>query len=260
MRLNWHRLALGALLLAALCSVSCRTVKGVVAAIEVKPSKFLTHAADLKENRKRSPFLGNWWNPDPKIVTAAEQAKKIRIAPVLYSYVRPMEGLLPKLEYGGKHRDHNLPELAKYTRKKFTEVFRKAKKPRYTVGNAADKDALILELSLLEWVPNTYSGFLVREAVDMVTFDGVAAVTMKGTRGGIAIEGRLIEPKSKQSVFEFADKEIGKTVLILPIQEFFPTGQAHFAINEWAKQLEELLRTKPDVKVKDSFPVVLWNY
>ena len=260
MKLNWHRLALGALLLAALCSASCRTAKGLVAAIEVKPSTFLTHAADLKENRKRSPFLGNWWNPDPKIVTAAEQAKKIRIAPVLYSYVRPMEGIFAKVEYGAKHRDHNLPELAKYTRKKFTEVFRNAKKPRYAIGNAADKDALILELSLLEWVPNTYSSILVREVVDMVTFDGVAAATMKGSRGSIAIEGRLIDPKSKQSIFEFADKEFGKTVLILPIQEFFPKGQAHFAIGEWAKQLEELLRAKAGVKVKDSFPVVLWNF
>jgi Protein of unknown function (DUF3313) len=260
MKQIWHRLAQGALLLAALCCVSCRTAKSVVAAVEVKPSKFLTHAAELKENRKRSPFLGNWWNTDKKVVAAAEQAKKIRIAPVLYSYVRPMEGVFPKLEYGGKHRDHNLPELAKYTRKKFTEVFRDAKKPRYTIGNSFDKDALILELSLLEWVPNTYSGLVVREVVDWVTFDGVAAVAMKSTRGGIAIEGRLIDPKSKQSVFEFADKEIGKTVLILPIQEFFPTGQAHFAINEWAKQLEELLRTKDEVKVKDSFPVVLWNY
>ena len=260
MSLSFSRVVTWVALLVPLLFSSCRTAKSVVAAVEVKPSKFLTHAADLKENRKRSPFLGNWWNPDPKIVAVAEQAKKIRIAPVLYSYVRPLEGMLPKLEYGSKHRNHNLPELARYTRKKFIQVFREAKNPRFAISDASDKNALILELSLLEWVPNTYSGMVVREVVDWVTFDGVAAVTMKGTRGAIAIEGRLIEPKSKQSWFEFADKEIGKTVLIMPIQEFFPTGQAHFAINEWAKQLEELLRTKSDVKVKDSFPVVLWNY
>lgn len=246
--------------LSALTCTSCRTAKSVVAAVEVKPSTFLTHARELREVRDRSPFLGNWWNSDKKVVAAAEQAGKLHVAPVLQSYVRPMEGLIPKAEYGSARRDHNLPALARYTRKKFIEVFKNAKNKRYTVVDVPDKDTLILELSLLEWVPNTFTGFAVREVVDWVTFDGVAAVTLKGTRGVIAIEGRLIEPKSRQSVFEFADKEIGKTVLIMPIQEFFPSGQAHFAITEWARQLEELMRSKSDVKVKDSFPVVLWNY
>jgi hypothetical protein len=254
------RLPRAVMFLALLLLSACRSAKSIVAAVEVKPSTYLSHAGELKENRKRSPFLGNWWNPDKKVAAAAAQANKIYIMPVLHSYARPMEGIIPKLEYGSKRRDRNLPALAKYTRGKFIQVFKKAKNSRFTVVDAPDKDAITLELSLLEWVPNTYTGFLVREVVDWVTFDGIAAVTLKGTRGLIAIEGRLIEPRSKKPFFEFADKEIGKTVLILPIQEFFPSGQAHFAITEWARQLEELLRTKPDVKVKDSFPVVLWNY
>ena len=249
-----------ALAVALLPLSSCRTAKSVVASVEVKPSGFLSHASQLKENRSRSPFLGNWYNPDKTVAAALEKAQKIYIAPVLHSYVRAMEGMIPKVEYGSKRRDRNLPALAKYTRKKFIQVFKDSKKPRFTVVDEPDKDALVLELSLLEWVPNTYTGFLVREVVDWVTFDGVATVTLRGTRGIIAIEGRLIEPKSKQSWFEFADKEMGKTVLIMPIQEFFPSGQAHFAITEWANQLEELLRTKSDVKVKDSFPVVFWNF
>ena len=47
--------------------LSCRTAKSVVAAVEVKPSGFLPNAAHLKEHRDRSPFLGNWWNPDPQV-------------------------------------------------------------------------------------------------------------------------------------------------------------------------------------------------
>ncbi|MBB5033420.1 DUF3313 family protein [Prosthecobacter vanneervenii] len=254
------RLCKGTMMLLALALASCRTAKSVVAAVEVKPSTFLEHAGNLREVRERSPFLGNWWDPDKKMVATLEKVKKIYIAPVQHSHVRPMEGIIPKIEYGSWRRDRNLPTLAKYTRKKFIQVFKDSKNPRFTVVDEPGKEAVTLELSLLEWVPNTYTGFAVREVVDWVTFDGVAAVTLKGTRGVIAIEGRMIEPKSGKSFFEFADKEIGKTVLILPIQEFFPSGQAHFAITEWAKQLEELLRTKADVKVKDSFPVVLWNY
>jgi len=258
--LGLSRAVVWVVLLVPLLLSSCRTAKSVVASVEVKPSTFLSHASQLKEDRKHSPFLGNWHNPDKKVTAAVEQTKKIYIAPVLHSYVRAMEGTIPKIEYGSKRRDRNLPALARYTRKKFIQVFKGAKVPRFTVVDEPDKDALVLELSLLEWVPNTYTGFLVREVVDWVTFDGVATVALRGTRGVIAIEGRLIEPKSKQSWFEFADKEMGKMVLILPIQEFFPSGQAHFAITEWAKQLEEMLRTKPNVNVKDSFPVVFWNY
>jgi hypothetical protein len=243
---------------AALCS--CRTAKSVVAAVEVKPSCFLTHAKELKEDRKRSPFIGNWWNTDKKLLAAADQCRKIHVALVTYENIRPNKNAFAYLEHGDWRRKHNLPALAKYTRSKFADTFRKAKDPRYTVVDVPEPDALTLELSLLEWCPNTYTGMIVRELVDLFTFDFVGEVAMKSTRGFIAIEGRLVEPRSHQPVFEFADKEIGRIVFILPIQDFFPSGQAHFAVKEWAAQLEKMLRAKPGAKVSDSLPVVLWNY
>lgn len=248
-----------------LCSVavslcSCRTAKSVIVAVDVKPSSFLTHAKELKEDRKRSPFISNWWSTDQKLLAAADQCHKIHIAPVTYEHIRPNKNVFAFLEHPNWRRKLNLPKLAKYTQKKFTESFRKAKDPRYAVVDAAAPDALTLELSLLEWGPNTYTGIIVREALDMLTFDFVGEMTMKSTRGFIALEGRLVEPHSHQPVFEFADKEVGKIVVILPIQDFFPSGQAHFAIKEWAVQLEKLLRAKPGEKVADSLPVVLWNY
>jgi hypothetical protein len=51
--------------------ISCRTAKSVVAAVDVKPTGLLPHGAELKENRKRSPFIGNWWTTDPKVLKAA---------------------------------------------------------------------------------------------------------------------------------------------------------------------------------------------
>ncbi|WP_395738001.1 hypothetical protein [Prosthecobacter sp.] len=257
-----RRSSLQLLLLCAVaaCLCSCRTAKSVIVAVDVRPSAFLTHAKELKEDRKRSPFISNWWTPDKKLLAAAEKCHKIYIAPVTFEHIRPNKNVFAYLEHPNWRRKLKLPSLAKYTQKKFVESFQKAKEPRYTVVDAAARDALTLELSLLEWGPNTYTGIIVREAVDMLTFDFVGEVAMKSTRGFIALEGRLIEPCSQQPVFEFADKEVGKIVVILPLQDFFPSGQAHFAIKEWAAQLEKMLRAKPGEKVSDSIPVVLWNY
>lgn len=150
--------------------------------------------------------------------------------------------------------------MAQYIRTKFGDAFRKAKDPRYAVVDAPAADALTLQLSLLEWGPNTYTGVLSRQVVDFFTFNVGGEATMRNTRGYMAIEGRVVEPRSRQPVFEFADKEYAKIVLLISIQDFRRNGQAYFAVKEWAAQLEKLLRAKPGEKVSDSLPAVLFNY
>jgi hypothetical protein len=234
--------------------LSCRSVKSVVAAVEVKPSSFLPNAAKLSEDRKRSPFIGNWWNPDPRVQQAAEQVEKIYIAPVISDHLRPMRQKLTKLEFSQARRSEKIAQLTAYAHEKFTRAFKSAKTPRFTLVDAPAKDAMTLKLSILEWEPNTLSGLAVREAVDLVTLPMVGDLLAKPARGQIAIEGVLIEPKTGKSYFEFADKEEAKTLFIFFPQELFASGQAKFAIREWARQLVKLMSTPPDVKVKDSLP------
>lgn len=249
------------LLCAAVMSLcSCRTAKSVVEAVEVKPSGFLTHAKDLKEDRKRSPFIGNWWTADRKVQAAADRCRKIYIAPVVYENIRPDNSFVSKVEHDAGWRKRHLPALAEYTRSKFVDAFSKAKDARYAVVDAPEADALTLELSLLEWGPNTYTGFLTRQAVDFFTLNLGGELALRNTRGYMAIEGRVVEPRSRQPVFEFADKEYAKIVILISIQDVRRNGQSHFAIKEWATQLEKLLRAKPGEKVTDSLPVLLVNF
>jgi hypothetical protein len=254
---TWLSLCLCSLLL-SLCS--CKTTKSIVAEVDVKPSDFLTHAKELKEDRKRSAYIGNWWSTDKKLLAEADKCRKIYIAPVAYNRMRPQHSWVAYVEDPDWRRDHKLPRLAKYTQSKFAEVFRNSKEPRYAVVDSPQPDALTLDLSLLEWSPSTYTGLIVRQVVDFFTFNVGGEVVLKSTRGYMALEGRLLEPKSQQPIFEFADKEVAKFVLIISIQDFFPNGQAHFAIKEWATQLEKLLRAKPGEKVSDSSPIVLINF
>ncbi len=234
--------------------LSCRTAKSVIAAVEVKPTDFLPHAAELKEDRKRSPFLGNWWNKNARVLKAAEQVKSIYIAPVVSGDLRPMKQKFAKLEFSEKRRENKMADLRTYTQEKFTRAFQANKKSRFAVVDAPTKAAMTLMLSIIEWEPNTYSGLLVREAVDLVTLPMVGSVLGKPSRGMIAIEGVLIEPKTGKSFFEFADKEEARTLLFFFPQELFPSGQAKYAIREWARQFEKLMSTPPDKQVRDSMP------
>ncbi len=234
--------------------ISCRTAKSVVASVEVKPSSFLPHGTELAEKRERSPFLGNWWNPDKKVQQAAEQVKNIYIAPVTDEFLRPMQQHVAKLEYSDKRRQKKVTSLLSYTREKFINAFKSHKKARYAVVDEPSKDAMTLKLSLIEWEPNTYTGLLLREAVDLVTLPMVGSVLGKPARGTIAIEGILTEPETGKSLFEFADKEEAKTLFFFFPQELFPSGQAKYAIREWARQFEKLMSTPPEKKIRDSMP------
>lgn len=255
-----HRLSLLLLALAASLLCSCKTAKSVVASVSVKPSAFLTHGKDLKEDRSKSPFLGNWWTNDKKLQAAADEKTQIYIAPVSIDAVRPMQNYLAKVEFSDKRRQKKLEELAKYAHKKFVSAFKGAKHPRYTVVDAPSKDAMTLDLHLLEWEPNAFTGFIARETIDLLTFPAVGDLIWKPVRASTTIEGRLIEPKSKKPVYEFADKEEAKTIIVIPVQEAYPTGQARFAIREWARQLQLVLHKEPHKKPVDSSPIQLWGF
>lgn len=243
------------LLLLPWMMISCRTAKSVVAAVDVKPTSFLPHASELKENRKRSPFIGNWWNTDKRVIKAAEQVKSIYIAPVVSDELRPMKQKFTQMEFSDKRREAKMKALRAYAHKKFVSAFKSNKKSRFSVVDEPSKDAMTLKLSIIEWEPNTYSGLMVREAVDLFTLPMVGgSVLGKPSRGTIAIEGVLTEPKTGKSFFEFADKEEAKTLFFFFPQELFPTGQAKFAIREWARQFEKLMSTPSDQQIRDSLP------
>jgi hypothetical protein len=116
--------------LAASLLCSCKTAKSVVASVSVKPSEFLTHGPQLKEDRGRSAFLGNWWNADKKLQAASEATRKLYISPVRIDAVRPMKNYLAKVEFSDERRQKKLAELATYAQKRFIKAFKDSKNPR----------------------------------------------------------------------------------------------------------------------------------
>jgi hypothetical protein len=255
-----HRASLLLLAFSAMSLCSCKTAQSVLASVSVKPSSFLRHGSQLKEDRSRSAFLGNWWATDKKLQAAAETIKKLYISPVRIDAVRPMKNYLARVEFSDERRQKKLVELASYAKRRFTKAFKDSKNPRYEIVDAPAKDAMTLDLHLLEWEPAAFSGFIVRETIDLITFPAVGDLLWKPERAATTIEGRLIEPRSRKPVFEFADKEEAKTIIVLPVQEAFPTGQARFAIREWARQFEIMTQNDPAKRPKDSSPIQIWGF
>ena len=241
--------------LAAAPLSSCSSLK----ASAVASSAFLEHRGELKPDTKHSPFLGNWTSP-----AAAEvfkQRRSIYIAPLNLSYLRPMKRDLAKSENTEQQRLAEARELVRYAGTKFADAFDHSPASRYKLVAKPGKDSLTLELALVELNPNPVSGGLLRTAINAVAIPGVDSVLAKGLKANIAIEGKVLDSRTKKSIFEFADNQENKSALIFSVTDFSSYAQARQSIDEWAKETEELLRTPPDKKVSGSaaFVILPWN-
>ena len=246
------------LLILSLCAcllASCSALRAPAAAT----SHFLTHAKDLSINDSHSPFLANWTGDNAQEVLG--KRKNIYIAPVNLDHLRPMGRSMSAAEHTEKERFATAQKLAAFASKRLTEAFKKSPAPRYTVVEKPDRKSISVELAFIELNPNPISGGVFRTAVGVVAAPGVDSVLFKRLKGNIAMEGRVIDNATKRPILEFADNQENKSALILSINDLTAYGQARQAIEEWALQIEEVLRTPPSHKVSrtSAFVFLPWN-
>jgi len=243
--------------------VSCESMNRMVKPKAAAATPFLTHAAEMKAQPGRSPFLRNWMNPSPQARAVFEKKNELHIAVVTLDHLRPMSKVLAKTESGRESWLEGALKLGDYAKEEFSAAFRNSKDARFKIVDKPGRHSLTLELAFVELNPNSVSGALIKTAVNSVALpstDLILAGPSRPLKGNIAIEGRLRDSRSKTSIFEFADNEESKSPVILNIRDFKPYGQARLAIHEWALQFEQLMRTPDDAKVKDSSSVTwrLW--
>ena len=209
-------------------------------------SSFIAAAPPLKADRKVSPFALSGGSP------VCEQ-KGIYIAPVTVEFLRPASKGLAKGEE--EVRKKEALELAEYARAQFIEAFRKSPRARYVVQDKPDRDCVKVELAMVELNRNTFTGTLVRFAVNTVAVPGTDAVLAplaRPLKGNIAVEGKVTNLRDSKVIYQFADNEESKSAVIAPITDLHAYGQARDAIRDWAKEFEEVTRTAPGQRVKGS--------
>lgn len=255
----------GRLLLAfalAFTFVSCRSTQRLVKAFPAEPSPFLQHASDMrKTDADVSPFLREWKNPDDKAWSEAAKRTHIHIAPVSMDHLRPMNRTLSKIEVREKSRQKTAHKLAGYLESEIKHAFKDhVSEPRREVVAVPDKDSLVLELNIVELNPNPISGGLMRKGINILLWPGAETMMSHKLKGNMAIEGRLRDEGTKQTLYEFADAEQNRSGIILYYHDYTNYSYFRKAVREWAKQIEEVIRTQGKTPVKDGPPAtfMLW--
>lgn len=250
------------LLLFILSLASCRSTQRLVKAFPAEPSTFLENGQRLtKTDATRSPFLMEWKNPDADAWTEAAKRTRIHIHPVCMKHLRPMTRPLSKIEVREASRRKQCSKLAAYFEKELRHTFKAhASGTHWEIVDQPAPDGLTLEIAIIELNPNPISGGLLRKGINILLWPGAETVMSHKLKGNMAIEGRLRDEVTKKTLYEFADAEQNRSGIILYYHDYTNFSYFRKAVREWAKQIEQTIRTQAETPVKDGPPAtfLLW--
>jgi hypothetical protein len=130
---------------------------------------------------------------------------------------------------------------------------------RFEVTDQPDAQTVILELALVEIVPNKS----VMALAALASFGGGPAVSSpinlvasRAEHGFFAFEGRLRDGATGQVIAMFSDRETAKT-RVLDLQSVMWYGHANDIFDEWAEQLVAVTNRPRDPGIPDPTPFSL---
>lgn len=213
----------------------------------------------MKPDDKHTPFQKTWTSADAPAVL--QKRPTIYIAPVSLSFMRPMNRSMAASSFTPEERQTAAIKLAAYANSKLADAFDHSPAPRYKLVSKPDRNSLTLELALVEFNPNPATGGALRTIVNAAAAPGVDSLLMKSMKANIAIEGKVSDGATKKPIMEFSDNQENKSALLFSVNDFNSYGQAKQAIDEWARQVEEVLRTPLTTKVHGgaAFVILPWH-
>ena len=254
--------ARGALsLLVGAVALACATIddtgRKTLAKRPAEPAGFLENP-DLMAERDRDPFHRVWYAPD----FSFEPYDRIAVASVATSYIQEMT-LWSKMSFANPRVAADIEVLALELREEFESAIRNDPRQRLELVDAGGEGTLLLEIALIEVVPNkAWLGTLgLASRGTPVPGAGVAAgaVATVLDRGWVSIEARLRDAATGRVLARFADSEKGK---LRPIDFEVLTwyGHAHEIFREWAAQFVERVNTPLDEPVEETpwFTLLPW--
>jgi hypothetical protein len=216
---------------------------------------FLQEPERMTPQRERFPFDRVWVKPGVQ----KEYYDYIVISPVNTQYLIDNTGW-KAANPGNVDLENSAREMAQYTEETFHEAFRNDKMPGVQLANQHGPKTVILELAIVELVPSKAAlGALglVAPAAGYVAV-GVGS-KVAGGRPSVAIEGRIKDGVSGETLFLFADREEAQ-FRIIDLKAVTWWGHAKDIIKDWADQCVQLAKTPKDYQVKDrgSFTLSPW--
>lgn len=209
---------------------------------------FIKEPEKMAPQKERFPFDRVWVNPGAQ----RENYDYIVIAPVNTDYL--MENTGWKAANPGNHDlEESALKLAQYTEETFCEAFQKDERPGWKLVSSSGPRTVVLELAIVELVPSKATLGALRLAAPALGPAGIVVgggAAAAGGRPSVAIEGRLKDGVTGETLFMFADRKEAQ-MRIIDLKAVTWWGHAKDIINDWARECVELTKTPKDYQVKE---------
>ena len=239
-------------LLLVLAATACQSgaARRLLKARPAAVSPFLDQRQHMRPARDRAPFHYVWRNEDAGVQNRVMQCTDIHIAPVSLAYLRPVSKKLARWEIEQGHFTRDEARMAAELRARFVKALQSSPSPRFRVVPRPTRQSITLALAITELNPTSVKGNVVKTASKFV-IGPFAAILGVFTKGNIAIEGKITLGAGGAPVYQFSDNEKDK-MTFYTVRDYRPYGHALKAMDEWARQFEELVRTYSDHRVRES--------
>jgi hypothetical protein len=209
-------------------------------------------------DRSQHPFQRVWVAPNH----SRERYSKIEIAAIDLGHQLENSrwSKMSTASFFGLEDD--VDRLAIRLAEKIEDAFRNDPQHRFQVVTEPDAETLILEIALVEVVPNksvVALGALAAIAAPPAISLPLGTFANRTEHGYVAIEGRLRDGETGEIVVMFADRETAKT-RIIDIQSLHWYGHAFEIFDEWAAQLVEVANRPLEPGIADSAVFTLYPW
>ncbi len=196
----------------------------------------------MRADAGRSPFDRVWRNGSPRAWARVQRFDRIVILPVNTAYLN-----------GTAKQRAEAEKMAAYMRERFQREF--ARGGQYRVVRQPGARTLVLELALVEWKPTNIAGNVVSTGAGVVV-PGANLIGSAFTHGNIAFEAKIRNGETGELLSQYADRQRDKLTLF-SFRDYSSTAHNRKAIDDWARQMEELATTPSDHRVAGAMRVTL---
>ena len=225
---------------------SMPAVAGLIKASPAPVSPFIENPNAMRRD-PNVPFNRFWRNPDPKAWEKVKGFRHVAVNPVDTRHLGRRNDLFGK---NRRNAPEHVGEMARYMHRRFaSELGRNGK---YKVVPKGGKGTLVWEFSLVQLNPSNVPVNVVKNGAQFFV-PGAGVVGSQLGQGKIAIEGKLKNGETGETLLQFTDSAKDKFSLI-SFRDFSAYGHDRKAVDEWAKQINRLT-ANPHGKVRGSLPI-----
>ncbi len=209
---------------------------------------FLHEPERMAPEKERFPFDRVWVKPGVE----KEDYDYIVISPVNTEYLMDNTGW--KAANPGNHDlEESALKMAEYTEQTFRDAFQNDTRPGVRPTDKSGPRTVVLELAFVELVPSKATFGALRLIAPALGPAGIAVGAGSAAAGGrpsVAIEGRLKDGVTGETLFMFADRQEAQ-MRVIDLKAVSWWGHAKDIIKYWAEECVELAKTPKDYQVKD---------